>query len=149
MKIIPMALAAAMMVPTAAQARHRHHSHYAGVREEICYKNVYREQYVPGSYGRPGYVRRWTQRQSVPCWSAGSYRGHHHRPYRQPTYHPRPRPHAQAPRVDDNSCIEGAVLGGLVGGAAGAGLSRGEGNFIGIPLGIVGGALIGCQIDGG
>ena len=142
MKIIPMLLAAAMLTPTAVQARHRHGGYYGGTYQEMCYKNVYREQYVPGSYGRPGYVRRWNDRKQVPCYSAGSYR-----PYRQPTYHPRPRAHT--PRVDDNSCIEGAVLGGLVGGAAGAGLSRGEGNFIGIPLGIVGGALIGCQIDGG
>ena len=116
-------------------------THYEG----YCYKNV--EKYIPGYYNKHG---QWvggyvdTDRKRVPCYSAGSYR-----PYRQPTYHPRPRPHAQTPRVDDNSCIEGAVLGGLVGGAAGAGLSRGEGNFIGIPLGIVGGALIGCQIDGG
>ena len=143
MKIIPLLLAAAVLAPTAVQARHRHGGHYyGGTYQEMCYKNVYREQYVPGSYGRPGYVRRWNDRKRVPCYTAGSYR-----PYRQPTYHP--RPHAHAPRVDNNSCIEGAVLGGLVGGAAGAGLSRGEGNFIGIPLGIVGGALIGCQIDGG
>lgn len=146
MKLLPLILAAAVLTPTAAQARHGHHGHYyGGTYQEMCYKNVYREQYVPGSYGRPGYVRRWNDRKRVPCYTAGSYR-----PYRQPTYHPRPQyvPHQPA-RVDDNSCIEGAVLGGLVGGAAGAGLSRGEGNFIGIPLGIVGGALIGCQIDGG
>ena len=51
--------------------------------------------------------------------------------------------------VDDNSCIEGAILGGLGGGAAGAALSRDEGMIYGIPLGIIGGVLIGCQLDGG
>ena len=145
MKIIPMLLATAMLTPTAVQARHAHRGHYyGGTHQEMCYKDVYREQYVPGTYGRPGYVRRWNDRKRVPCYSAGSYR-----PHRQPTYHPRPqRAHQPAP-VDDNSCIEGAIVGGLVGGAGGAALSRGEGNLIGIPLGIVTGVLIGCQIDGG
>ena len=51
--------------------------------------------------------------------------------------------------VDDNSCIEGSVLGAIGGGGAGAALSRGDGRWWAIPLGIVGGAMIGCQIDGG
>ena len=143
-----MALAAAMMVPTAAQARGgyygpRRHAYYGGVTEQACFKNVYREQYVPGSYGRPGYVRRWNERQRVPCWSSGSYR-----PHRQPTYHPRPhqRPVASG---DNNSCLEGAILGGLLGGGIGGAVSRGDGRYIGIPGGVVAGALIGCQLDGG
>ena len=100
-----------------------------------CFRNVYREQYHPGTRHRPGYVRRWTERREVPCWNAGAT-------------HVRPAPHVQQP-VDDNSCIEGAILGGLAGGGLGAALSRNEGMIYGIPLGIVGGALVGCQIDGG
>ena len=96
-----------------------------------CFRNVYRETYVPGTQQRPGYVRRWNERKEVPCWNAGA-----------DTYTPT-QPH------DDNSCIEGAVLGGLAGGGLGAALSRDEGMIYGIPLGIVGGALVGCQIDGG
>ena len=110
-----------------------------GVKERTCYKEVYREEYVPGTRRSPGYVRRWTDKKKVPC--KGRNRGHHGHPRNEHT-------HGRGP-VDDNSCIEGAVLGGLAGGALGAGLSRDEGNLIGIPLGIVGGALVGCQIDGG
>ena len=99
---------------------------------EQCFKQVYREEYIPGTRNRPGRVRRWTENIEVPC----------RRP--QPHHNPAPRSH-----TDDNSCLEGAILGGLAGGAGGAALSRNEGMFIGIPLGIVGGALIGCQLDGG
>jgi len=98
-----------------------------------CFEEVWREEYVPGNYNRRGYVRRWQERVSVPC-------------RRHPRYQ-EPAPYRG--NTDDNSCIEGAVLGGLLGGAGGAALSRDEGMFIGIPLGIVGGALIGCQVDGG
>ena len=107
---------------------------------EQCFRQIYREEYVPGNRRRPGRVRRWTENVEVPC----------HRPqrYPEPRYHPRPQPQPQR-NTDDNSCIEGAILGGLGGGAAGAALSRGEGMIYGIPLGIIGGVLIGCQLDGG
>jgi outer membrane lipoprotein SlyB len=52
-------------------------------------------------------------------------------------------------QTDDNSCIEGSILGGILGGGAGAAASRGDGRLWAIPLGIVGGALVGCQVDGG
>ena len=106
---------------------------------EQCFREVYREEYVPGTRNRPGRVRRWTENVEVPC------RRTQHSP--RPQYHPRPQ--QQPAPVDDNSCIEGAILGGLGGGAAGAALSRGEGMIYGIPLGIIGGVLIGCQLDGG
>ena len=105
---------------------------------EQCFRQIYREEYIPGNRRRPGRVRRWTENIEVPC------RRPQPRPYHQPHHNPAPRPH-----TDDNSCIEGAILGGLAGGAGGAALSRNEGMFIGIPLGIVGGALIGCAVDGG
>jgi len=103
---------------------------------EQCFREVYREEYIPGTRNRPGRIRQWTENIEVPC----------QRPV-QPEYRPQARP--QPAPVDDNSCIEGAILGGLAGGAGGAALSRDEGNFIGIPLGIIGGVLIGCQLDGG
>ena len=58
-------------------------------------------------------------------------------------------PSTKGGHVDDNSCIEGSVLGGILGGGAGAAASRGDGRLWAIPLGIVGGAMVGCQIDGG
>lgn len=55
----------------------------------------------------------------------------------------------RAQNTDDNSCIEGSILGGIAGGGLGAALSRGDGRWWAVPTGIVGGALVGCQIDGG
>ena len=52
-------------------------------------------------------------------------------------------------KVDTNSCLEGSVLGGLIGAGLGAVLSRGEGRWVGVPLGGAAGALVGCQVDGG
>ena len=51
--------------------------------------------------------------------------------------------------VDDNSCIEGSILGGIAGAGLGAALSRGDGRWWAIPLGVVGGTMVGCQVDGG
>ncbi|KZR84557.1 Glycine zipper 2TM domain protein [Synechococcus sp. MIT S9509] len=53
------------------------------------------------------------------------------------------------PGTDTNSCVEGSVIGGLLGAGLGAVLSRGNGRWIGVPVGGAAGALIGCQVDGG
>ena len=58
-------------------------------------------------------------------------------------------PHPDVGKVDDNSCIEGSILGGIAGGGLGAALSRKEGRLWAIQQAIVGGALVGCQMDGG
>ena len=51
--------------------------------------------------------------------------------------------------VDDNSCKEGTLAGGLIGGGIAASISRGKDSWWAIPTGIVTGAMIGCYIDGG
>ena len=134
------ALAAATLALTGAMPAEAGYSRPGGVKDKTCYKEVYREEYVPGTKRSPGYVRRWTDKKRVPCNRPSRPRGH--RGGRIDWLEP-------APRRDDNSCIEGSILGGIAGGGIGAALSRDEGNLLGIPLGIVGGALIGCQIDGG
>ena len=53
------------------------------------------------------------------------------------------------PNVDTNSCLEGSVIGGLLGAGLGTALSRGNGRWVGVPVGGAAGALIGCQVDGG
>ena len=108
----------------------RDYSQPGGTQQTSCYETIYREEYVPGTKNNPGYVRHYSERVSVPCEESQTNQ----------TYQP---------QGDDNSCVEGSVLGGIAGAAAGAALSRDEGMFIGIPLGIVGGALVGCQLDGG
>ena len=139
MKIIPIVLAVATAVPMLPTAVSAQYAYGQSGYSQQCFKEVYREEYQPGTMNRPGRVRRWTEQKEVPCYNNDEVTI---QPY------PLPRPVRQAP-VDDNSCIEGSILGGIAGAAGGAALSRDEGLFIGIPLGIVAGSLIGCQIDGG
>ena len=98
-----------------------------------CFKTVYREEYVPGTQHSRGYVKAWEDKVEVPC---------QHR--REPQ--PYPMPHIEE---DTNSCIEGSIMGGLLGGGLGGALSTQENWIWSIPTGIVGGAMVGCQMDGG
>ena len=112
--------------------------------QEKCFKKEYREEYVPGTMRNPGYVRTYKKRVRVPC----------ERPQYMPQSTPRsfPRyedPHPNMGRVDNNSCVEGTVAGGLLGGALGGVLSKKDNWIWAIPSGMVGGAMIGCQVDGG
>lgn len=34
---------------------------------EVCRKEIYREQYIPGDIYTPGYVKRWRETIEVPC----------------------------------------------------------------------------------
>ena len=120
--------------PLAAEAGY---SRPGGVKERTCYKEVYREEYVPGTRRNPGYIRRWTDKKKVPC--KGNRGGGHHHQHNE---------HRHG-SVDDNSCIEGSVIGGIAGGALGGVLSTEENWIWSIPTGVIGGALAGCQIDGG
>ena len=103
--------------------------------EENCFRYEYREEYIPGTSKSPGYVRSYREKVKIPC-KTGHKNHHHHNK-------------SAKGRGDDNSCIEGSILGGIAGGGAGAVLSRGDGRWWAIPLGVVSGAMVGCQIDGG
>ena len=98
-----------------------------------CFDEVYREEYIPGTRDRPGYIERWVETVEVPC-------------ARATTLSPAP---IRSRNVDDNSCIEGAVLGGLAGGALGGTLATQDNWIWSIPAGLIGGSMLGCQIDGG
>ena len=95
---------------------------------QTCWKTVYKEEYVPGTRGNPGYVTSWEEDIEIPCERKKTV-------YQQ--------------KVDDNDCTDGKIAGGLLGGGAGAAMSRGDGRWWAIPLGIVVGSKIGCDMDGG
>tara|TARA_R110002020_G_scaffold203338_1_gene406988 strand:- start:640 stop:1083 length:444 start_codon:yes stop_codon:yes gene_type:complete len=115
--------------------------------EEKCYRNV--EKYIPGYYDgfgnwRNGRVK--TTRKKISCGRL--YEKPRFMPQTTPHYHHEEQ-HPNVGNVDNNSCVEGSILGGIAGGGLGAALSRKDGRLWAIPLGIVGGAMAGCQVDGG
>ena len=114
---------------------------------QSCYRKVVREEYIPphrSHYGE-GYINRYYDTEEVPCWTLG------HRPYRPsyPDYGPRTKPVPDHTGPDLNSSEEGSFLGAILGGGAAAAMSEKDAMGWSIPLGVVSGALVGCQIDGG
>ena len=129
------------VMPTPALADY---SREGGVKSTTCIKKVYREEYIPGTGpSNPGRVRSWYERKKVPCKG----HGHAHKSARR-THHHHPT-WIEPRKVDDNSCIEGSIIGGIAGGAAGGTLATKKNWIWSIPLGVVGGAMVGCQVDGG
>ena len=104
-------------------------------KTRTCYRSEYREEYVPGTENDPGYVKSWKETVEVPCDpddTAGS------KIIRKTVV-----------EYDDNDCSEGTVIGGLLGGGLAGFGTRGKDRWWAIPTGIVGGAMVGCQLDGG
>jgi len=119
--------------------------------ERTCFKTEYREEYVPGTEDNPGYVKSYKDTIKVPC--DGS-----HWKYHNDVEDPNPdtarrssyRRHVTVYEdVDTNDCSEGTVIGGLLGGGLAGFGSRGKDRWWAIPSGIVGGAMLGCAVDGG
>ena len=103
-----------------------------------CYRSEYREEYVPGTEDSPGYVRSWKETIEFPC---ERNRATITRPIRTVVEN-----HYE---VDDNDCTDGKIAGGILGGGLAAAVSRGEGRWWAIPLGVVAGSKIGCDAAGG
>ena len=103
-------------------------------RTTQCFRDEYREKYVPGTKESPGYVRSWTEKVEIAC-SGKNLEMSGSRP--------------QALDIDGNDCSQGSLIGGMLGAGLGAALSRREGRWIGVPVGVAAGAMVGCQIDGG
>ena len=99
-----------------------------------CFRNEYREEYVPGTKDSPGYVRNWTEKVEIACVKKPTQSYIHK---------------SQPADIDNNDCSQGSVIGGLLGAGLGAALSRKAGRWVGVPVGAAAGAVVGCQVDGG
>ena len=116
--------------------------------ERTCFKSEYREEYIPGTETDPGYVKSWKETVEVPCKDAPTYTDPHPDVGRRSsgTY----RRHVTVYEdVDTNDCSDGTVAGALLGGGLAGFGSRGKDRWWAIPSGIIGGAMLGCAVDGG
>ena len=99
---------------------------------------------MPGTEDSPGYVKSWKDTIEVPC------QDHPNVGWRN-----NPRPHTYRRHVtvyedvDTNDCSDGTVAGALLGGGLAGFGSRGKDRWWAIPAGIIGGATLGCAVDGG
>ena len=115
--------------------------------ERTCFKSEYREEYIPGTENDPGYVKSWKETVEVPCEDAPTYTDPHPDVGRRSsgTY----RRHVTVYEdVDTNDCSDGTVAGALLGGGLAGFGSRGKDRWWAIPSGIIGGAMLGCAVDG-
>ena len=109
-----------------------HQPGYAKTR--TCYKSVYKEEYVPGTEFDPGYVKSSKETIEVPCKDVSS----DSKVIRRTVV-----------EYDTNDCSDGTIAGALLGGGLAGFGSRGKDRWWAIPTGILGGAMVGCQMDGG
>ena len=105
--------------------------------QRTCFRSEYREEYIPGTEGDPGYVRSWKETVEVPCNDSTATTGTQRR-------------HVTVYEdVDTNDCSDGTVAGALLGGGLAGFGSRGKDRWWAIPTGVIGGAMLGCAVDGG
>ena len=102
---------------------------------KTCYRETYREEYVPGTKENPGFIRTFNELIEVPC--------------RNDKYADPIIKRETIVEYDDNDCTDGKVAGAVLGGGLGAAISRDDGRWGAIPLGAVVGSKIGCDAAGG
>ena len=109
--------------------------------QRTCFKSEYREEYIPGTETDPGYVKSWKETIEVPCEDTPTATVPSSKTYRR---------HVTVyENVDTNDCSDGSVAGALLGGGLAGFGSRGKDRWWAIPSGIIGGAMLGCAVDGG
>ena len=98
-----------------------------------CTRNEYREEYIPGTRRDPGYVKKWEETVEVPCPNGSNST------INKTNNH----------NFDNNDCTEGKIAGGILGGGLATAISRGKDRWWAIPAGVIGGSMVGCEVDGG
>ena len=102
---------------------------------KTCYRETYREEYIPGTREDPGFIKTYNELIEVPC--------------RNDRYADPIIKRETVVEYDDNDCTDGKVAGAVLGGGLGAAISRDDGRWWAIPIGAVVGSKIGCDAAGG
>tara|TARA_Y100001968_G_scaffold105930_1_gene95793 strand:+ start:190 stop:702 length:513 start_codon:yes stop_codon:yes gene_type:complete len=117
--------------------------------QRVCFKEIYREQYVAGTRASKGFVKSYLDRVQVPCNQKTKV--HHHYHHHRPTYIYSQTRFKQPLRTYKNfrstkslrSCNSSITTGGLIGGGLAAALSKQDAYAWAIPLGAVVGMGVG------
>tara|TARA_B100000965_G_scaffold59850_1_gene45911 strand:+ start:545 stop:994 length:450 start_codon:yes stop_codon:yes gene_type:complete len=129
-------LAAAMLLTPIGVLADEYQRGYTTQRS--CFKEIYREEYVPGTRSSQGYVKSFSDTVEVPCSSSighsvRSYNYHQRRHYRRSNNQVLVSRNHRSP-----SCSAGnATTGGLIGGGLAAALSKKDAYGWSVPLGAV------------
>ena len=134
-------------------------AHKTYSRAKTCYQNQYFETYHHGTREKPCYVSNREERVERPCPKSLHFHGRkshkhqegnrtHNYSAHQPTTSSSRTVFEDAAAEDSNSCLEGTIAGGVLGEVLGGVLAKNDNWIWSIPAGAVGGALVGCQIDG-
>ncbi len=105
-----------------------------------CFRNEYREQYIPGSFENPGYVKSWKETIEVPCYKISNYykKNKYYMPNGSLKHKLYERKISQSNLNKTNNCKPAnKTIGGLIGGSAAAALSTKNAYSWSIPLGAV------------
>ena len=107
--------------------------------QRSCYRNDYREEYVPGTQSSPGYVRSYTDTIEVPCiqnsWHS-VHRYQHH--YQRSDYRSNNGMISPRNMQTGGSCsASNSTTGGILGGGLAALLSKKDAYGWSVPLGAV------------
>ena len=136
-------------------------AHKTYSRDLNCYRSVYKETYHRGTRENPGTVtsqevmveklcpKKFHAHGKLTHQHKGGRYVHSHHSHNQLIHINKQEGTLNFPEPDNNSCIEGTLSGGVLGGALGGVLARKENWIWSIPTGVVTGAIVGCQIDGG
>tara|TARA_Y100001968_G_C19440642_1_gene762325 strand:- start:3440 stop:3853 length:414 start_codon:yes stop_codon:yes gene_type:complete len=127
MKISLVAFLLLSSIPVNAHEFRAGYSH-----SRVCSQTIYKEQYIPGTLGNPGYVKSWKEAIQVPCYRTSNHHHHYHRSVSS----------YRVSRSNDpitSSCNSAAktTTGGLLGGGLAAALSKKDAYGWSIPLGAV------------
>ena len=144
MKIGLVALLLLSSIPVKA-----HQSQRGYTTQRSCYKEVYREEYVPGTRSSQGYVKFFSDNVEVPCTPLAKV--HHHLQRSIPTYnssrtryyHQKNTYRVSRSNPSSSACRSSRATGGLLGGGLAAAVSKKDAWGWAIPLGAVVGLGVG------
>ena len=116
--------------------------------KRTCYKETYREEYVPGTRESKGYVNSFLDKVKVPCTPLANVHHHHHpitsyKYSRTGYYQPTTTYRVSSSNSSSSACKSSRATGGVLGGGLAAAVSKKDAWGWTIPLGAVIGLGVG------